>query len=269
MLVIPARLKSERLPNKIIADISGKSMLEHVLLRCQKVKRDVEIVVCTDSIEICNLCEKLSFKFLLTSSECTSGTERIASVIKDLMAICWQKNIEELNQEIFLKHLKSTIIINVQGDQPLLDPKIIEQLIDIYLNRLNPPDVITPIYKLEADSIHNPNIVKTLISHKNKVIYFSRSPLPFLRDVEPEDWHKFCSYWGHVGIYGFIGNILNNWFNLPDSPLEKFEKLEQLKLIEAGIEIETFIVNNETISVDTLEQLNYVREIVNNQKNIF
>ena len=262
LLAIPARLTSKRLPNKILANIEGKPMLEHVLERCSLVSRDIEIVVCTDSDQIVTLCEGLGYKCLLTSEKCNSGTERIASVINQLVEICWKVKIDPHQNEMLMEYLDSTVIINVQGDQPLLNPEIIEKMIDNFLTSKDSIELLTPIYKLKEEDIHNPNIVKTLITNNDKVIYFSRSPLPYIRDVPKENWSKFCDYWGHVGIYGFNARILKNWFDLPFSHLENFEKLEQLKLLEAGKIFSIFKIDENSISVDTFEQLDLVRKLI-------
>tara|TARA_B100000242_G_C43055460_1_gene493984 strand:- start:20232 stop:21035 length:804 start_codon:yes stop_codon:yes gene_type:complete len=262
LIAIPARLSSKRLPDKILADINGKTMLQHVIERCDEVNRDVKIVVCTDSNEIVLLCEKLGYQCILTSEKCTSGTERIASVINELLENIWEFKLDNFQNNKFQKCLESTVIINVQGDQPLLDPKIIEEMIDIFLSNDDSPEVLTPIYKLKSEEIHNPNVVKTLITHKNRIIYFSRSPIPYMRDEDSTNWHNFHQYWGHVGMYGFSAKVLKNWFSFPYSKLENVEKLEQLRLIEQGINIEAFQVKCNSISVDTIDQLNKVRKLM-------
>ena len=119
--------------------------------------------------------------------------------------------------------------------------------------------VITPIYKLKKEDIHNPNVVKTLISNEGKALYFSRSAIPHVRGIPPSSWHKYNSYWGHVGVYGYKASILSKWDSIPDSKLEKLESLVQLKLIDSGFEIDTFKTDSYTISVDTEEQLEEAR----------
>ena len=141
---------------------------------------------------------------------------------------------------------------------------VVDKLSEIFLNSVNKPEVITPIYQMNKKNIHNPNVVKTIIDMNGKVLYFSRSPIPYLRGVPEEKWSKHFNYWGHVGIYGYRGDILCKWNSLPESKLERAEKLEQLRLLEAGIEISTFQVKEESLSVDTLEQLNMARKIAKN-----
>ena len=170
--------------------------------------------------------------------------------------------------DICEKHLlQKTLIINVQGDQPFIDPKVIDQMIVHFKNKKSLPSVMTPVYKLSKESIHNPNIVKTLLSKSKNAIYFSRSALPHIREESEENWFKHYDYWGHVGIYGYRADVILNWTNLGSSTLEKVEKLEQLRFIDSGINIETFEVKGDFLSVDTEEQLEEARKIVPSQFN--
>ena len=159
------------------------------------------------------------------------------------------------------KNPEETLIINVQGDQPFIDPKIIDKMVEFALNKDKIPEVVTPIYKIQDEDIHNPNLVKTLISNNKEIIYFSRSPLPYIRDEIKENWSKKFQYWGHVGIYGYRADILMKWELLPQSNLEKLEKLEQLRLIDAGIKFHAFEVKGNFISIDTKEQLYLARKM--------
>ena len=128
--------------------------------------------------------------------------------------------------------------------------------------KLKHPEVLTPIYNLEKKEIFNQNIVKVILNKKDEAILFSRSAIPFIRDIKKEEWHIHNNYWGHVGIYGFRGDILRQWKKFECSNLEKLEKLEQLRLIEAGVPIRCFKVDNPPLSVDTYEDLQLAREIV-------
>lgn len=125
-------------------------------------------------------------------------------------------------------------MINVQGDQPLLDPAIIEAMAAQFAQLQRPP-VLTPVYPLTADKLHDPNVVKVLRARDGRAITFSRSALPHLRGVPPEQWAQHSTYWGHVGLYGYRADVLAGWAALPHSLLEDLEKLEQLRLIDAGI----------------------------------
>jgi 3-deoxy-manno-octulosonate cytidylyltransferase (CMP-KDO synthetase) len=122
--------------------------------------------------------------------------------------------------------------------------------------------VTTPVYPLRPEKIHDPNVVKVLRASAGRAITFSRSALPHVRDLPPEQWYSRTTYWGHVGIYGYRADVLAAWSALPSSPLEELEKLEQLRLIEAGIPIATFAVEADCFSVDTPEQLEQARALL-------
>ena len=262
IIVVPARLDSSRLPKKVLADIKGKPMLTRVLEQCKKSLGPLEVILCTDSNDLYMLAKSIGIRALVTDKYCNSGSERIASVIKELMQIIWKENYSNSKKnDIFFNRLQQTLIINVQGDQPFIDPKIITRMHDFFSRSKKIPEVVTPIYKLNKNDIHNESVVKTLVNSNNEAIYFSRSPLPFVRDKSKDSWHHYYNYWGHVGIYGYRADILFNWFNYPISELEKCEKLEQLKLIDAGIKINTFIVEGDFLSIDTAEQLENARNL--------
>ena len=253
VVAVPARLQSSRLPNKVLADIGGKPMIQRVLERCREATAVQAVVLCTDSTELQEMAEGWGFPVLMTAASCSSGSERIASVAQELMALAWGESPAVAEQ---------TAVINVQGDQPFIDPAVIEAMVAEF-RRLDPvPAVVTPVYRLKAESVHNPNVVKTLLAHDGRALYFSRSAIPHVRDVDPADWHRHTAYWGHVGMYGFRGDVLAAWDQLPPSPLEDLERLEQLRLIEAGHTIATFPVAGTSLSVDTAEQLEQARSMV-------
>tara|TARA_B100001027_G_C16227681_1_gene312991 strand:+ start:223 stop:1029 length:807 start_codon:yes stop_codon:yes gene_type:complete len=261
VIAIPARLESKRLPNKAILDIEGKPMIQRVLERCQETSEEFSLVLCTDNEKLASVAKGININVLETSKECNSGTDRIASVINKLILIAWGEEKEKLDLDD-KSLLEKTFIINVQGDQPLINPEIIDRMIREFKKKNNEYKIITPVYKLSSENIHNPSVVKTLLTYDGRAIYFSRAAIPFIRDVSQDHWHKLTNYWGHVGIYGFRADILKNWPSLPSSKLENLEKLEQLRLIDYGYTIKTFKVNEPSISVDTIEQLEEVRKLV-------
>ena len=252
VVAVPARLQSSRLPNKVLADIGGKPMIQRVLERCREASSVDAVVLCTDSRQLQELAERLGFRVLMTSPDCSSGSERIASVADDLMVLAWGDQTPLAEQ---------TAIINVQGDQPFIDPAVIEAMVLEFQSRDPVPAVVTPVYGLKPETVHNPNVVKTLLAHDGRALYFSRSAIPHVRDVDPKEWHQHTTFWGHVGMYGFRGDVLAAWNQLPASPLEDLERLEQLRLIEAGHTIATFEVEGTSLSVDTNEQLEQARAI--------
>ena len=252
VVAVPARLASARLPGKVLADIAGKPMLQHVLERCRRAKGVAAVVVCTDSDQVRADAEAWGFPVLMTSPQCSSGSERLASVVTELVAAAGGMPSDPA--------LSDTLVINVQGDQPLLDPGIIEAMVGQFVALQRPP-VLTPVYPLTADKLHDPNVVKVLRARDGRAITFSRSALPHLRGVPPEQWADHTTYWGHVGLYGYRADVLASWTALPVSPLEELEKLEQLRLIDAGIPLLTYAVDQDCLSVDTPEQLEQARAL--------
>ena len=241
------------MPNKVLADIGGKPMIQRVLERCRESTAVDTVVLCTDSQELQQRASAWGFPVLMTAESCSSGSDRIASVADALMALAWGDTTPAAEQ---------TAVINVQGDQPFIDPHVIDAMAAEF-RRLDPaPAVVTPVYGLKSETVHNPNVVKTLLSHDGRALYFSRSAIPHVRDVDPSEWHLHTTYWGHVGMYGFRGDVLAGWNRLPASPLEDLERLEQLRLIEAGLTIATFEVQGTSLSVDTAEQLEQARSMV-------
>lgn len=243
-IAVPARLNSSRLPNKVLADIGGIPMLQRVLIQASKVENCERVVLCTDSDEIASVSKKWGFDAIMTSPECTSGTDRIASIAKSL---------------------DCDLIINLQGDQPFIDPLIISEMVKAFLKHQGNTQVITPIFRIEGNQIHDPNLVKVLLRNNGDAIYFSRSPLPYQRDVEPGDWSKFHNYWGHVGIYGYSAELLAEWPKFSPSDNELMEKLEQLRLIDNAVRISTYQVTENLISllaVDTATDLELARKMI-------
>jgi 3-deoxy-manno-octulosonate cytidylyltransferase (CMP-KDO synthetase) len=249
IVAVPARLESSRLPGKVMADIGGKPMLQRVLERCGLATAPAAVLLCTDSPDLAAAAASWGFDAILTSPACESGSERIASVAEQLLV---RGGSSEPNR---------TLIVNVQGDQPFIDSAVIDAMAAEFNRRSPTPEVLTPVYRLSAEKVHNPNVVKTLLAADGRALYFSRSAVPHVRDIDPAQWPQHTTYWGHVGLYGYRADVLQRWNALPHSPLEHIEKLEQLRLIEAGIGIGTFQVEGESLSVDTAEQLQQARAI--------
>ncbi len=250
VVAVPARLASSRLPGKVMADIGGQPMLRHVLERCRLARGVAAVLACSDSAEVLEAVAAWGFAGLATAEHCSSGSERLASVVDQLVGAGGAA-------------AEHTLVINVQGDQPLLDPAILEAMVE---QAADPAccwlPVITPVYPLPAEKVHDPNVVKVLRATDGRAITFSRSALPHVRDLPPEQWSSRTTYWGHVGIYGYRADVLAGWAALPPSALEELEKLEQLRLIEAGIPFATFTVDADCFSVDTPQQLEQARALI-------
>ena len=239
IVVIPARLASKRLPRKVLADIGGHPMLWHVYQRCLQASKVDEVHIATDAEEVAEAVRGWGGKVWMTEPSCASGTERIVEIIG---------------------HLDCEIIVNVQGDQPLIAPEIINQLIDVFEKMVPKPDIVTPVCAI--DKIYDPNLVKVIRRHDGYALYFSRHAIPYTRDEIKENWEKLNTFLGHIGIYGYRRQVLEAYHNLPESDLEKAEKLEQLRFLQAGKSIFTFVAQDYPISVDTQADLERVRALL-------
>jgi 3-deoxy-manno-octulosonate cytidylyltransferase (CMP-KDO synthetase) len=254
VVAVPARLASSRLPGKVMADLGGRPMLRHVLERCRRARGVAAVVACTDSEVVRQAAESWGFEVHMTPTDCSSGSERLATVASELVAAAGGAPAER------------TLVINVQADQPLIDPAILEAMVERFgasaTAAAGALPVLTPVYRLGAEALHDPSVVKVLRAADGRALAFSRSALPHVRDVPPQEWHRHTTYWGHVGVYGYRGDVLAGWGRLPPSALEELEKLEQLRLLEAGVPLHTFEVEADCLSVDTAEQLERARQLV-------
>jgi 3-deoxy-manno-octulosonate cytidylyltransferase (CMP-KDO synthetase) len=238
--VIPSRLASTRLPRKVLADICGKPLVQHVWERVSQAKNVDSVIVATDSPEVVQVVAAWGGKALLTDPACQSGTERIASV---------------------LDQLDADLILNVQGDEPLVDPDMLDALIASWIS--NPCDLITPVYRITSlEDLNNPNVVKVARAQDGCALYFSRSPIPYVRDCPQEEWLTHQAFWGHIGVYGYRKEVLAKYAKLPFSPLQAAESLEQLRFLEAGYTFQTVETIYHSIAVDTQADLEKVRRLI-------
>ena len=233
--VIPSRYASTRLPGKPLVDICGKPMVQHVYERVRRVSLFDEVLVATDDERIANAVEAFGGAACMTSPDCPSGSDRLIEVAKSHPA---------------------DVYVNVQGDEPLVEPASIEKLARAMLD--DPSlQMGTLCYPISAEQAQNPNLVKVVRAHTGNALYFSRSPIPFPRSggIAPQ-------YFGHLGMYAYRREFLMNFGSLPYSPLENTEKLEQLRVLQAGIAIRVLEVEATGPGVDTPEDLEAVRRIL-------
>ena len=239
LTIIPVRLASTRLPNKPLADIVGKSMIQRVYEQALKANLG-EVVIACDGEEIANEVKKFGAKFIITDPNLPSGTDRIYAAFKAL----GQNDFE--------------IIVNLQGDLPNIDPQVIIAAADAALN--SDCDISTVASKIKNISeISNPNVVKIAISFKEKdlgkALYFSRAAIPHSKK-------DFDDYYHHIGIYAYKKSALEKFVKLVPSELEKRESLEQLRALENNMNIFVKVVEAHPLSVDTKEDLEIVRKLV-------
>jgi len=234
--VIPARWASTRFPGKVLADLNGRPLIWHVWNQARQAAEVSRIVIACDDERVRRVCEDFGARAVMTSSHHASGTDRIAEAVRDIPA---------------------EIIVNIQGDEPLIDPKVIDRLaVSLRDDPVCPmATVIVPIRTMEE--LTDPNVVKAVISHGGRALYFSRHAIPYNRDQR--SFEEITAY-KHLGLYAYRRDFLLRFYDLPASSLEAAEKLEQLRVLEAGYSIQTITVSCAAIGVDTPEDLARVRQ---------
>ncbi|HEC69999.1 MAG TPA: 3-deoxy-manno-octulosonate cytidylyltransferase [Candidatus Omnitrophica bacterium] len=234
--VIPARLSSQRLPGKLLRKVLGKTILEWTWSQAKKAKNLEDLIIAVDCEELKKEAENFGAKVVLTSPEHSSGTERICEAVSSI---------------------DTRIVVNIQADEPLIHPSVIDSLVETMLSD-EELTMATPIKEIEdEEELADSNIVKVVIDKDNFALYFSRTVIPFLRDRDSKP-----TYFKHLGIYAYTKDFLYVFKNLPPSSLEKAEKLEQLRVLEAGFKIKTVITNFDSYGVDTEEDLEKVERVL-------
>ena len=239
-VVIPARYASTRLPGKPLLDIAGKPMVVRVAEQAAKSGAN-EIVIATDFEKILNACDAHDFKAVMTRIDHASGTDRIAEVAQKLS---WGDH---------------EIVVNVQGDEPLIEPKLIQE-VAAHLAKSSEAVMATACHAIHDEaSMLNPNIVKVVMDASNNALYFSRAPIPYPRD---EIYKQIINAYRHIGIYAYRVGFLKRYATLASSELEKIESLEQLRVLHHGYKIGVAITEDAPASgVDTQADLDYVRSV--------
>lgn len=232
--IIPARYASTRFPGKPLVDIAGKSMIQRVYEQAKKAEVLHDVVVATDNEHILNHVHAFGGKAMLTSINHQSGTDRCAEVNSKMPGF--------------------DVIINLQGDEPFIDPSQINLLGNCFGN---PETKLATLVKQinSVDELMNPNSPKVVLNAFREAIYFSRAPIPFYRGEETINWLKNHTYFKHIGIYGYLADTLQRLTQLEISSLEKAESLEQLRWIENGYQIKVAITQIESKAIDTPEDL--------------
>jgi 3-deoxy-manno-octulosonate cytidylyltransferase (CMP-KDO synthetase) len=231
-IVIPARYASTRLPGKPLLRQTGKYIVQHVYERACQAKCAAAVIVATDDSRIVSAVESFGGRVVRTRRDHPSGTDRVAEVATDLDA---------------------DIILNLQGDEPLIDPDSLDLLADLLARH---PDaematLATPLRSLEQ--YHSPHCVKVVCDTTGRALYFSRSPVPHVRDGKPDLDARPARFLLHLGLYAYRRPFLLGLADLPPSPLEQLEKLEQLRVLAAGRAIQVGVVEEAGLGVDTYE----------------
>ena len=235
--MIPARLDSTRLPGKLMMDLNGSPVILSTLLNTIKTNLFDEVYVVTDSKEIYNYLIKHHKNILFSKENHVSGSDRIAEFAKDM---------------------EVDIIVNVQGDEPLIDKKSLQKLVNTFkLDKYKKIDLVSLMKGISnREEVENPNNVKVVTDSDDFAIYFSRSPIPFNSASNPK-----LNYFKHIGIYGFRKKSLVDFYNSKPTKLELIEKLEQLRYLESGKKIKMVISDFDGIGIDTMEDLIKARSL--------
>ena len=238
--IIPARYASTRLPGKPLLDIGGKVMIQHVYERALQSRLIDEVIVATDDERIVDAVELFGGTAVMTSVEHPSGTSRAAEVVK--------------NMDVDL-------IINIQGDEPLIKTEMIDELVDVMIRDEN-LYTATLCYQIYEESFSDPNVVKVVCDRNGFALYFSRSLIPFPRYKENHRVYE------HIGIYAYRKPFLLKYCEWEDTPLSKTESLEQLKVLENGYKMMVIKTGfpYEALSIDTKEDLERARAIISERE---
>jgi 3-deoxy-manno-octulosonate cytidylyltransferase (CMP-KDO synthetase) len=247
--VIPARFASTRLMGKPLADIGGKSLLQHTYEGAKKSKLMNQIVIAVDDEQVAKVAKGFGAAIMMTPKECKTGSDRIAIVSKEFP--------------------RADIIVNIQGDEPFISGMMIDQAIEPLL--FDPEVSVSTLAKLidNVDELKSPSVVKVVFDYKNFALYFSRSQIPFVRDAENEkEVLEKADIYKHIGLYVYRKEYLIKFTQLNPTDLELWEKLEQLRMLENGFKVKIVETEFDSFSVDTPEDLEKARKIYSKQKKI-
>jgi 3-deoxy-manno-octulosonate cytidylyltransferase (CMP-KDO synthetase) len=240
--VIPARYSSSRFEGKVLADILGKPMLQHVWEQAKQAFLLDDLIIACDDEKVAGVAGGFGAKVVLTAKEHTCGTDRITEVVNPLDV---------------------KIIINIQADEPLIHPMMIDSLAQVLLDDSS-ISMVTLMKRIEdSKQISDPHVVKVVVDKNNFALYFSRAPLPFKAENSEV---KSPVYYKHIGLYAYTKDFLFVYKNIPVSNLEKIERLEQLRVLEEGLRIKVIETKYETIGVDTPADLEKVKEYLKKEE---
>jgi len=240
--IIPARFASTRFPGKPLIDLGGKTMIQRVYEQAAASGVFQHLVVATDDARIADAVQAFGGMVQMTASDLASGTDRCAAVAQSLT--------------------DTDVVINIQGDEPLLEPRQIIQLARLFEDTpgLGIGSVAQQLRSKAA--LHDPNVVKVVLDKDQFALYFSRQAIPYVRGVDPNDWLQHGDFFKHIGMYGFSREVLLEISQLPPSPYEQMEQLEQLRWLQNGWRIRMAITPFDTIGVDMPEDADKVRALL-------
>jgi 3-deoxy-manno-octulosonate cytidylyltransferase (CMP-KDO synthetase) len=246
IVVIPARLNSTRLPNKVLLDLKGKTVIQRVYEQCKKVKNIDEVYIASDSIKVKESCKSFTNNIIMTDDTHGSGTDRIAQAVENI---------------------NCDVVINVQGDEPFIEPSLIENIVNSFVN--TDTTMASALHKIKyIEDLKNNNVVKVTIDKNNNALYFSRSIIPHHRDEWESllDHHETIpeplKFYRHLGIYGYTKKFLIKYSKMEPTYLERLEKLEQLRVLENGHKIKMIETEYNSIGIDTQEDYKKALELL-------
>jgi 3-deoxy-manno-octulosonate cytidylyltransferase (CMP-KDO synthetase) len=243
--IIPARYNSTRFPGKPLAVINGVTMVQRVYEQVLKSKTLSKIIIATDDDRIYNHVREFGGEAIMTSPRHQSGTDRCAEIINHLQQT---KHPPLGGPEGW------DVVVNIQGDEPYIHPEQIDLLCSLF--SFSDTQIATLVKKISSsDELFNHNNVKAILNKRNEAIYFSRSPIPYNKNFPEQEWLKHSTYYKHIGVYGFRTQTLKEVSELPKTNLEITESLEQLRWIENGYVIKVEVTTQESIAIDTPDDL--------------
>ncbi len=241
--IIPARFASSRFPGKPLIDIRGKTMIQRVWEQTNKASLIDDVIVATDDKRIFDAVIAFGGKVEMTSEDCKTGTDRCSEIIKT--------------------HSKHNIIVNIQGDEPFIAPSQIDIVIKL-LKENQELEIATLSKKItQSEQLFDSNVVKLVKDKNQKALYFSRNPIPFMRNQPKDQWIELHSYFKHIGLYAYRINTLKEISKLQQTPLELSESLEQLRWLEHGYAIGVGLTDIDTTGIDTPEDLENILKQTN------
>jgi len=243
--IIPSRFASTRFPGKPLVDINGKIMIQRVYEQAKKAL--THVFVATDDERIYDAVKNFGGEVIMTSTEHQSGTDRCNEAIEKAIMLV-DVDVENL------------VVINIQGDEPFIQPQQLQRLMQCFDNaETQIATLIKPT--TNPEEIFNPNCVRVIVDVNHFALYFTRATVPYLRNVAQEKWHENYKYNKHIGIYSYRYEVLKQIAQLPQSPLEKAESLEQLRWLENGFRINTATTDFESIAIDTPQDLEKLKNL--------
>ncbi len=240
IIAIPARLASTRLPRKVLLDLGGKPVVQHVWERARQSRLADRVVLLTDAEEVAAVARGFGAEVVMTDPACPNGTYRLASA---------------------LDRVPGDFFVNVQGDEPFIEPELIDAL--IARHAATRCGLVTAVTRLtSSERLLADSVVKVVRAENGEALYFSRSPVPHLRGVPAAEWTARRPYWGHLGIYGYDRATLARYPALPATELEACESLEQLRFVAHGLRFQTVETSYHPVAIDTPEDLERARALL-------